>query len=517
MFELDEYARIRLAHRDGMSVREIARRFSRSRQAVRKALAYAEPPGYRRTKERTAPRLDRVKPIIDQILKDDESAPPKQRHTAMQIHRRLVAEHDYAGGYDQVRRYVQKQRRDRRETFVPLTHEAGQRVECDFGKIYVDFPEGRRQVSVLLVTWAHSHYCFAIALPSEKVEAILEGTVRAFEFFECVPREVWWDNPTTVASEILTGRQRRLQQRYQALASHYNFEPQFCMPARGNEKPDVENRVKRLQRTWATPVPQVQDLDELNAYLRRCCAQELERTVQRTEQSIGARFAEDRAGAVSLPRHRFDPCIRRPADVDKYQTVRHETNWYSVPRQFAFRSVTVKAYINHIEIVDGDQVIARHPRSYERHYKELDPLHYLAILPRKPAVLDHADVYRHWSLPPVFAQLRDRFEAKHGANTGARHYIRVLQLLAEHSAQRVAQAIEHCLARGHLDARLIAEQTQRLQAASESSSETTPTDVSQLPEAARSARVAPTGLGHFDRLLSQGGEEPHERQTTVTA
>ena len=67
MLELDEYARIRLAHRDGMSVREIARRFSRSRQAVRKALAYAEPPGYRRTKERTAPRLDRVKPIIDQI------------------------------------------------------------------------------------------------------------------------------------------------------------------------------------------------------------------------------------------------------------------------------------------------------------------------------------------------------------------------------------------------------------------------------------------------------------------
>ena len=63
-----------------------------------------------------------------------------------------------------------------------------------------------------------------------------------------VPREVWWDNPTTVVSEIRKGRDRRAQPRYAALASHYAFEPLFCMPARGNEKPHVENRVYDLQR-----------------------------------------------------------------------------------------------------------------------------------------------------------------------------------------------------------------------------------------------------------------------------
>ena len=118
------------------------------------------------------------------------------------------------------------------------------------------------------MTWAYSNATFAIALPSEKTEAILHGTVEAFAFFGCVPQELWWDNPKTVATTILSGRQRELNQRWQALASHYNFEPLFCMPARGNEKPHVENRVKNLQRRWATPVPQAADLRALNAYLR---------------------------------------------------------------------------------------------------------------------------------------------------------------------------------------------------------------------------------------------------------
>ncbi len=63
---------------------------------------------------------------------------------------------------------------------------------------------------------------------------------------------------------ILQGRERRLHPRYAALASHYLFEPLFCMPARGNEKPDAEGTVKAVQRRFATPVPQVASLDELN-------------------------------------------------------------------------------------------------------------------------------------------------------------------------------------------------------------------------------------------------------------
>ena len=242
MLTVEDYAEIRLAHRDGMSIRAIAKQFRRSKRKIREALKAPEPEPYTRTKPPLSPKLGAFMPIMDEILQADLSAPPKQRHTAAQLFRRLVKE-GYTGGYDQVRRYVSKHRVRERETFLPLDHSPGQRAEADFGHIYVDFPDGRRLVNVLLVTWAHSYRPFAVALPTERVEAILHGMVEAFEFFGCVPRELWWDNPTTVATAILTGRQRTLHPRYQALASHYNFNPLFCMPARGNEKPHVETCV----------------------------------------------------------------------------------------------------------------------------------------------------------------------------------------------------------------------------------------------------------------------------------
>src|SRR5271170_5276710 len=406
MLTVDDYGKIRMAHRDGMPIRAIARTFGHSRRKVREILGSPQPKPYTRGKARPAPVLGLFHAVIDAVLAEDEQAPPKQRHTAMQLYRRLCDEHQYRGGYDQVRRYVGKHRRVHRETFIPLAHDPGQRLEFDFGHIYVDFPDGRRLVPVLIGVWAYSNYGFAIALPTERTEAILAGMVAAFEFFACVAREAWWDNPTTVVSEIFKGRERRPNPHYAALASHYRFEALFCMPARGNEKPRVETRVRVLQRQWATPVPRCADLDALNVYLRQRALDEAQRTVVGYTESIGQRFALDRAKALPLPAHRFDACLSQAAQVDKYQTVRFDCNRYSVPRRCAFLSVTVKGYIDRIEVVERGQVVARHARSYGRDQQVLDPLHYLAALDRRPAALDHAPVLREWSLPESFARLR---------------------------------------------------------------------------------------------------------------
>ena len=360
MLTVDDYARIRRAYRDGMSLRAIARTFHHTRRTIREALQNPEPKPYTRTKPPAAPKLDPFKAAIDEILAADEQAPRKQRHTATRVHRRLVAEHGYQGGYDQVRRYIGSKRRRERETFIPLDHDPGRRAEADFGHIHVDFPDGRRLVPVLIVTWAFSYRAFAIALPTERTEAILHGLVEAFTSFGCVPKELWWDNPTTVAVEVLKGRERHVNERYKALASHYNFEPLFCMPARGNEKPHVENRVKDLERRWATPVPRVRDLAELNEHLKRCCLDDQDRAATGQADTIADRFERDRAAAVPLPERPFDACLATAAKVDKYQAVRFDNVSYSVPRAHAFQAVTVKAYVDRIAVVAAGQVVARH-------------------------------------------------------------------------------------------------------------------------------------------------------------
>jgi transposase len=499
MVTLDEYARIRRAHAvEGLGVKALARQFGHSRQKIREILANPEPKRYVRI--RRAPLiLDPFKPIIDAIVEADEQAPRKQQHTVSRLWRRLQQEHGFSGGYERVRLYLLGKQRQKRETFIPLDHDPGQRLEADFGHIYVDFPEGRKQVPVLIMTWGYSNCPFALALPTERTEAILHGMTEAFHFFGCVPREVWWDNPKTVAPFLCKGRQRVLHERYRALASHYNFEPLFCLVRRPQEKPRVEGRVQFLQQDWCTPVPKVQDLAELNAHLHQCCLRDRERTQAGQTETIGQRFERDSDKALSLPRHRFDACLQRPGRVDKYQTVRFDSNAYSVPRMFAFQTVTIKAYVEHVEVVSAGQVIARHQRSYGSGLQILDPLHYLATLGRRPAALDHANVYRRWELPAVFGQLRADLERQHGSAAGARQFIRVLQLLAEHPLERVQRAIEQSQRAEGFQVDRIVERTSRRAGTDRA----TVADLSALPASVRSLQVPLPNLHQFDVLLSR--------------
>ncbi len=518
MLTVDDCGAIRRAHRDGMPIQRIALEFEHSRNTIRKILKHPEPNPIPRERKRTAPVLGPFQSIIDQILLDDEEAPPKQRHTAMQVFRRLQDEHEYHGCYGQVQRYVHTHRRRHRETFIPLGHLPGQRFEADFGHIHVDFPDGRRQIPFLVTAWAYSNAPFVLALPFERTEAILEGMVRAFEFFGCVPKEVWWDNPRTVATLILQGRERRLHPRYVELASHYVFDPLFCMPARGSEKPDAEATVKAVQRRFATPVPRVRDLDELNMYFRQRCEAEHQRTVQSTfgPFRIGTRFAEEKVAATPLPKYRFDPCVIRPAiPVDKYQTVAFDCNRYSVPRSFAFQMVTVKGHVDQVVIVAGGQVIASHPRCLERHTMVLDPIHYPATLSRRPAALDHSPVYRDWELPACFAAFRTQLQALHGTLAGDRRFVRVLQLLSEHPLDRVRQAVEACRLDQLISAEAAIRRTHTLAAIEARLRGSSPSDLEQ--SAVPQVHVPLPDLSRFNLLMDDSPGRDDSRAEAFTS
>ena len=62
-----------------VSIRELAVRHGVHRRTVRQALASAPPPA------RKVPVSDPVKPLIDAMLRQDLTAPRKQRHTALRV------------------------------------------------------------------------------------------------------------------------------------------------------------------------------------------------------------------------------------------------------------------------------------------------------------------------------------------------------------------------------------------------------------------------------------------------
>jgi hypothetical protein len=138
-----------------------------------------------------------------------------------------------------------------------------------------------------------------------------------------------------------------------------------------------------------------------------------------------------------------------------------------VPRRWAFETVTIKAYPYEVRIVAKGHEIARHRRSYGRGEQVLDPLHYLITLGRRPAALDHSAVYRDWKLPEIFGQLRQLLEGKHGPLTGVRHFVRVLQLLANHPLERVEKAVRHCVSGGIVNAEVIQARVEQSAASAE--------------------------------------------------
>ena len=137
MYRVELYAEVRRSVSvAGLSERAAARRVGLARETVRKMLRYRLPPGYRRETPIRRPKLDAFTGVIDQILRDDQPRPKKQRHTAKRIWERLRAEHAFTGGYTIVKDYVREKRLGGQEMFVPLTHPPGD-AQADFGEALV--------------------------------------------------------------------------------------------------------------------------------------------------------------------------------------------------------------------------------------------------------------------------------------------------------------------------------------------------------------------------------------------
>src|ERR687885_1969428 len=223
MFSVELYGRVRHAcHVEGLSQREAARRFGIHRSTVRKMLAFSVPPGYRRTKPPVRPKLDAFTATIDAILEADRAAPPKQRHTARRIWRRLRDEHGFAGGYTTVKDYVRLARTRHKEVFVPLAHPPGH-AQVDFGEAVGVIGGERVKLHLFCMDLPHSDAAFAKAYPAETTEAFLDGHVSALAFFGGVPLSILYDNTKLAVVRILPEGTRERTRAFTRLVSHYVF------------------------------------------------------------------------------------------------------------------------------------------------------------------------------------------------------------------------------------------------------------------------------------------------------
>jgi transposase len=447
MFSVALSGRVRHAcHVEGLSQREAARRFGIHRNTVRKMLAFAVPPGYRRTKPRARPKLDAFVPVIDQILEADRTAPPKQRHTAKRIWQRLRDEHGFAGGYTTVKDYVRERRHRSREVFVPLAHPPGH-AQVDFGEALAVIGGVRQKIHVFCLDLPHSDAGFVKAYPAERIEAFLDGHTAAFAFLGGVPQSILYDNTKLAVARILGDGTRQRTRSFAELQSHYLFRDRFGRPGKGNDKGKVEGLVGYARRNFLVPIPHVASFAELNAHLERRCLDRLDDQVRGQGESIGERLVRDLAALQPRPPTPYEACDRRPGRVSSLSLVRYDRNDYSVPTAYGHRAVLVRGYVEEVVIACGAEIIARHKRSYAREDFVFDPVHYLALLEQKVGALDQAAPLQGWALPEAFATLRRLLEARLG-KAGKREYVQVLRLIETFRLEDVHAAAREALRLG---------------------------------------------------------------------
>ena len=427
--------------RDGVSIRQIQRETGLHFTTIKKILSHSSPPPFD-CPERPKPKLDPYMERIADILESDTALPKKQRHTAKRIFE-VIGEQGYDGGYTAVKDVVRELRRTSQEVFVPLSHRPGE-AQMDFGEALVKMDGVLRKVMFFAMTLPYSDAMYIVAYSRECTETFQDGHVRAFRYFNGVPRRISYDNARTSVSQIIGTHTRKLTDGFLQLQSHYLFEEHFCRVRRPNEKGVVEGVVKFARLNYFVPVPKVKDFDELNASLEARCRQDLDRTLRGRKASKKNLLEEDRAAFLPLPETPFDACKKASTTVGRLSLVRFDCNDYSVPVRFAHYTIVVKGYTDQVRIFRKDILIAKHVRLWDKEGIAFNPVHYLELLERKPGALDHARPLCDWGLPECFALLRRRLEDE-GRSQGTREFIRVLRLLEKHSVSKVAAAIDKAL------------------------------------------------------------------------
>jgi hypothetical protein len=289
-----------------------------------------------------------------------------------------------------------------------------------------------------------------MAFPFQKQEAFFEGHIRAFQFFGGVPKRISYDNLKVAVMRILEGRNRVEQENFLRLCSHYLFDRRYCNPGKGHEKGGVESDVGYARRNFFVPFPDAKDFEELNRYLWNACLADTDRNVRGKEGDVSEMWAEEKDVLLPLPGYGFDACVRRSAVANPYSQVVLDTNRYSIPVTTTAMPLTLKIYAFWLEVLQGDQVIARHPRCFEREQDILDPLHYLELLERRPGAFEHAKPLRQWRAewPPVYEQLLEAIRQRWPESRGVREFISILKLHRQYPAGQIEKAVRQALELG---------------------------------------------------------------------
>lgn len=448
MVKVDQYEYIRTAHRVyGKSIHQIQRETGHSRGTIRKVLR-GEYVAYQQREKQNFPVLGSYTAKIEEWLKADKEQPIKQRHTARRIYSRLIAECDYQGSEESVRRYVRqaKARLGLKNVgvYIITDPDCGKEAEVDWFYAVAIIKGVRVPIKCFCMRSRYSGKHFVRAYLCEKQQAFFDAHIRAFEFFGGIFPTLVYDNLTTAVQKVLSGRHRVEQESFIRFRSYYNFSSRFCNPGQGHEKGGVEGGGGFARRNYLVPIPDVETIEELNQHLLEACHKYGNHKLSGKDETVNTLFEREKGELISLPVAPFSNMLVIEAKVNKFSTVMADKNHYSVPYSYVGMKVRMQLWIDKIEVFYEGKRISTHERVYGINKWQLEPQHYLEILKQRPGAFESSRVIRQWRSiwPKSLEVLLEQFQKKQQETNGIKDFISVLMFYKDYPKEEVDAAIE---------------------------------------------------------------------------
>ncbi len=321
---------------------------------VDRVLAQAGLPKVERT--RRASIIDPYLPFVIDTLREFPTL------TAARLYE-MARLRGYPGGPSQFRQRISELRpRKLSEAYLRLKTLPGEQAQVDWGSFgHIQIGKARRPLMAFVMVLSWSRQIFLRFYLNQQMEHFLRGHVAAFEAWQGLPKVLLYDNLKSAVLER-HGDAIRFHPTLLALSAHYRFEPRPVAVARGNEKGRVERAIRYIRdnffaaRHWQT-------LAELNAQAEHWCQGVSADRACPEERTLTVReaFLQEQ---VSLPDNPFDTHERQPGRAAKTPYVRFDLNDYSIPHQYVHKPLSVSADLERLQIVEGDQCIAEHQRSF---------------------------------------------------------------------------------------------------------------------------------------------------------
>ncbi len=486
---------VRLHFVERWPVGTIAKQVGVHHQTVDRVLrAHGVPAGVR---PKRPSMVDPFLPFIAETLEKYPKLPASRLYT-------MVVERGYPGAPDHFRGVIARVRPKKpAEAFQRLRTLPAEEAQVDwghFGKVQIGRATRTLSAFVMVLSW--SRMPFVQFFYDQRLGSFLAGHAAAFAFLGGAPRRCLYDNLKSVVLERHADA-IRFHPTLLEFAAHYRYEPRPVAPYRGNEKGRVERKIRDLRSSF-WPAREWTDLDDLNAQALDWC-REIAGTRKCPDDdtmTVVDAWTEERLKLLPLPDDNYPVHDRVEVKVGKQPYVRFDRNDYTVPHDRIRRTLTVLATPVSVRIADAGDIVAEHPRSFDKGAQIEEPAHLAALVAYKREAREQRGMDRLHHAVPSSRQLLEG-AARRGHNLGSA-VAGLLRLLNTWGAEALEIAVTEAIA---ADALHVAAVRQGLERRRQEAGQPPPIPVA-LPDdpRVRDMHVQPHNLATYDNI-SGGNDE----------